>query len=344
MPRRPSPTPRARRVVAALRAIEARFGPGVARLLRDAPTPDPAARTIPSGSLGLDRATGLGGLPRGALTEFFGPDTSGKTALLHAALAAAQRDGGLAALIDAEGSAADAALAACGIDMDRLLIARPASAPDALLILTILARCGALDALGLVSIAALRDLPAGRARPFTSRTGASSGDLAAPDHARLLARALRVLAVALRDSPTAVLVTNDLLPGPPAHRSPGGLALRHHAALRIAATPRALLPDAAGDFRALRVALTVVKNKCAPPGGTAAVEILAGGGIDTAAELLHLGLRSGLIAPDPHGLAWGNHFLGRDETRARRTLAADPALAAALAAILRERHVTPHAA
>ena len=311
------------RIDRALAAIAARFGPAIVRRLRDA-HPGPAHTALPSGSLGLDRATGLGGLPRGHVTELLGPESSGKTALLYAALAAAQARGGLAALIDAEGSADADALAACGVAVPDLLIARPASAPDALLMLTILARCRALDALGFLAGPALRDLPAGRVR------GDALGDLAAPDAARLLARGLRVLAAALADGPTAVLLVNDLLPprpGQPPHRSPGGLALRHHAALRVAVEPRALLPDGAGGFRALRVELTVVKHKLGTPGGVATVEIAAGGGIDTAAELLHLGLATGLLAINPSGLAWDAVDLGPDESRARRRLAADPALA-----------------
>jgi recombination protein RecA len=122
---------------------------------------DPADRADPSGSVGLDRAIGLVGLPRGHLTEYLGPESNGKTTLLYSALAATQRAGGLIALVDTEGSADGATLATCGVDLDGLLLARPTSARDALLLLTILARCGGLDALGLGSIAALRDLPSG---------------------------------------------------------------------------------------------------------------------------------------------------------------------------------------
>lgn len=158
MGRRSSARHRERRIARALYLIEARFGVGVVRRLA-AHRPDQSATVVPSGSLGLDLATGVGGLPRGRLSELLGPPSSGKTALLYSALAATQRAGGLAALIDAEGSADGDALAACGVDLDELLLARPVSAQDTLLMLTILARCGGLDALGLASIAALRDLP-----------------------------------------------------------------------------------------------------------------------------------------------------------------------------------------
>ncbi len=154
--------------------------------------PDQGATAVPSGSLGLDLATGVDGLPRGRLTELLGPPSSGKTALLYGALAVTQRAGGLAALIDAEGSADGDALTACGVDLDELLLARPASARDALLLLTILARCGGLDTLGVASIAALRDLPPPATAPD------ALGDLRSHDVARLLSRGLRVLMAALR--------------------------------------------------------------------------------------------------------------------------------------------------
>lgn len=121
-----------RPIAVALRLIAARFGPNVVRrltVLRERP----GDRAVPSGSLGLDLATGLGGLLRGHLTELVGGDSSGKTALLYAALAATQRQGGLAALIDAEGSADAETLVACGVDLGALILARPDTVTDALL-------------------------------------------------------------------------------------------------------------------------------------------------------------------------------------------------------------------
>src|SRR5205823_3430735 len=162
------------RIALALRLVAARFGPDVVRRLAGA-RPRPDERAVPSGSLGLDLATGLGGLPRGHVTELLGAPSSGKTALLAAALAAAQRAGGLA-------------------------------------------------------------------------------------------RGRRVLTAALADGPTAVVVTNELLPRHPGYRTPGGLALRHFAALRVAVEPRALLPGGTGDIRALRAELVVVKHKLGAPG------------------------------------------------------------------------------
>src|SRR5215211_4091931 len=190
--RRPAPATTARRIAAALRAIEARCGPGAARRLGER-RPRPDGHAVPSGVLGLDLATGLGGLPRGHLSELLGAESSGKTTLLYAALATAQREGGLAALVDAEGSADAEALLGCGADLDDLLVVVPESAADALAMLVILARYGGLDLLALASVAALYDLPAGPApQPLP---GVWVGPLGDDRHAvpRLLSRGLRVL-------------------------------------------------------------------------------------------------------------------------------------------------------
>jgi recombination protein RecA len=314
-PRDPQP-----RIARALQRIEARFGPDIVRRLRAAPARSPEERAISSGSVGLDLATGLEGLPRGHLTEIFGPESSGKTTLLYAALAAAQRHGGLAALIDAEGTADGVTLEGCGIDLDALLFIRPTSARDALLLLTIFARCGGLDALGLVSVPALRDLPAGTRHPASLARDTI-------ETARLLTRGLRVLTAALRDGPTAVLVTNRSVADPLTRRSLGGLALRHFAGLRVMVTPLARLPDAAGGTGGLRVGLTVAKHKLGTPDRSAEVDILVGQGLDRAEELLRLGLAFGVIAPHPLGFVHEAEVLGHSPTAVHRRLASDATLA-----------------
>jgi recombination protein RecA len=327
--------PHDRRLDRALALLEARFGVAVARRLRDAIPRQPEERSLPSGSLALDRATGLGGFPRGHVTELIGAASSGKTALLYAALAAAQRAGGLAALVDAEGTADPDVLLACGIELDTLVLARPVSATDALLLLAILARCGALDLLALSSVPALRDLPAGRMRPSLD-----DHSLAAPDLGRLLARGLRVLTAALADTPTVVLATNEPLrpregrDATAALRSTGGLALAHFAALRVTVEPLAQLPDPAGGPPGLRVALTVVKHKLGTPGGRAVADLHPGRGLDPAAELLALGLACGIIARDWRGHSIGGIALGHRPADAAAALLADPALAARVRAAI----------
>lgn len=329
MRRATSLLPHDRRIARALALLEARFGIAIARRLREAVPRQPEDRILPSGSLALDRATGLEGFPRGHVTEIIGGASSGKTALLYAALTATQRVGGLAALVDAEGTADPDTLLACGIDLETLVLARPASATDALLLLTILARCGALDLLVLSSIPALRDLPAGRMRPSLD-----DHSLAAPDLGRLLARGLRVLTAALTDTPTAVLATNEPLrtregcEATSALRSSGGLALAHFAALRVAVEPLAQLPDPAGGPPGLRIALTVVKHKLGAPGGRAVADLYPGRGLDPAAEFLALGLAHGIITRDWRGHFLGGIPLGHRPADAAAALLVDPALAA----------------
>ena len=311
---------RAQRLSFVLTAVEARFGAAVVRRLRDAPARDPADRAVPSGSVGLDRATGLGGFPRGHLSEILGPESCGKTTLLHAALAATQRAGGLVALVDAEDGADGASLAAAGCDLDTLLVVTPTSARDALLVTIILARCGGLDLLGFAALDALRELPPGTRHPRPV-------EQAALETAGLLTRGLRVLTASLRDSPTAVVATNRALPDMPdalPHRSTGGLALRHFAALRIAVTPLAALPGTDGG---LRVRLTVLKHKLGVGGGGTTVDLVPGRGLDRAEELARLALAAGLLVPGPYGVAYAGTPLGGTPAAIRRCLAADPGLA-----------------
>jgi recombination protein RecA len=317
------------RLSAALRILEERFGPEAVRRL-GTPRAQPPDRAIPSGSLGLDLATGLNGLPRGGITELVGGETSGKTALLHSALAAVQRAGGLVALIDAEGSVDAESLAACGVVLDDLLLAHPASASDAMLLLTILARCKGLDLLGLSSVPALRDLPAGNVR------AAAEHSLAAHDVGRLMARGLRVLAASLGDSPTAIVVTNEPALLPIGHedgtlgRSLGGRALGHYALLRVLVEPQCRLLDAGGGTVGHRVALTIAKSKVGRVGGRVEVDVLAASGVDAAGELLRLGLVAGVVVRHPLGFLYGDDLLGHSEGKALRRLRDDPALADAL--------------
>jgi recombination protein RecA len=316
-------------IAIALAQIAARFGPGVVARLRQA-RPGPAAPIVPSGSLLLDRATGIAGLPRGHVTEFIGLGSSGKTALLYATIAAVQRSGGLAALVDAAGTADAEALLACGVDLDTLLLASPASATDALLLLTILAACRGFDCIGFSSIPALRDLPAGRLRTTDTHT------LAAPDLGRLLARGLRVLTAALRESPTAVVITNEplLLDESDRVRSTGGLALAHFAALRVIVEPLAALPDPAGGLPGLRVGLMIVKHKLGTAGGRAELALWPGRGLDQAGELLDLGLACGAVTRDWRGYRVGDHPLGHRPPAAATALLADAALAARVQAAI----------
>ncbi len=321
-----------------MRLLERRFGPGVVRRLSEARPRWRAAASpaLSTGSLGLDLATGLGGYPRGQLTELFGPPSAGKTTLLYSALAAAQRGGGLVALIDVPGMVDPEALAGCGVDLDALVLCQPADAVDALRALVLLAESAALDVLAFTSIAELR-----QALPPQSMEHVRGSSGPALTLARLLSRSLRRLVRALRDAPTAVVVTNARLPGVlgGGNRSVGGLALRHFAALRVAVEPAGAPVAGPGALwacdRRMPIRLAVVKHKLGTPGGTADVELVYGRGVDRAGELLALGLARGVIERCGLGLIFGREPLGKSEAQARRRLAADEDLARQLTEAIR---------
>ena len=276
-----------------VRQLEARFGPGIIYRLARA-RPKVGAVVLSSGSLGLDLATRLGGVPRGRLSVYRGGASSGKTTLAYHLLAEAQRDGGLAALIDGEGAADPATLRACGVDLDDLILASPRDAAEALEMVEILARCRALDA--VVATA----LPA--ARPS------------------LLAHGLRRLNAWLKDAPTATLFVDE-----------GGRGrLDFFASLIVELRQTRLVYGPGGDLTGLRVRALVVKNRQAAPGGTAELELALGRGLRRAEEVLRLSLALGLVERHPVGLIWERTFLGRGLAPAEAELESDPELLAAL--------------
>jgi recombination protein RecA len=306
---------RAARLDRVLEALRARFGDWIIYRLREA-RPAHGAPALSTGSLGLDRATGLGGLPRGRLTELSGPPTSGKRALAAHVLADAQRGRGFAALLDADHAADFGQLRRCGVDLADLLLVVPCGTREALDIAGLLVASRGLDALVL---AAANGLLGG---PFADR--------------RAFAPGLRRLLLELASSPTAVVV---LVHRDAAWRADANPArqLAHAATLRIACTPLGLVTHASGEVLGLRLRAEVVKNRLAAPGGTAELEVRRDHGVHAAAELLGLGLADGLVGvgPDAVGYWFGDRWLGRGREAAVGALEEDPALRAALRRALR---------
>lgn len=311
MVREKSPAVRLELVDDLVRRLEARFGPGIIYRLSRA-RPKVGAAALSTGSLGLDRASGIGGVPRGRLSVFQGGDSSGKTTLAYHLLAEAQRDGGLAALIDGEGAADPLAMRACGVDLDDLILASPRDAVEALEMVEILMRCRALDA--VVATA----LP-------TARPG-------------LLSLGLRKLNAWLKDAPTAVVFVGGQESGA---RSQGVFfspdsrlltpdPLGFFASLIVAFQQLRPLFGPGGDLVGLRVRAVVVKNRHAPPGGLAELELMRGRGLCKAAEALELGQAWGLVERCAQGLVWGRTFLGRSLPAAQAELESDPDLLEAL--------------
>jgi recombination protein RecA len=291
---------------------------------------------ISTGSLGLDAALGIGGLPRGRLTEIYGPEASGKTTLALHSIAEAQRTGGIAAFIDAE-HALDAAYASqLGIKADSLLVAQPETGEQALEIVEILVRSGALDVIVIDSVAAL--VPKAEL----------DGDLRhAPLglQAHLMAQGLRKLTAVVGKSSTCIVFVNQLrhkighVVGSP-ETTPGGHALKFHAAVRLEV--RRMAPrqhTKAIDEHRLRV--RVVKNKLAPPFRQAEFAMLPGQGIDSFDELLELAVAQGLVRREGLWYAYETMRLGPGHDHARDFLQQTPDLTHALETRLRQRLALP---
>lgn len=290
--------------------LERRFGPGIVYRLSQA-RPKVGAIALSTGSLGLDHATGIGGVPRGRITELVGPPSCGKTTLAYHILANAQDDGGMAAFIDAAQAMDGEAMLASGVNLDDLLIAVPLSVVEALEIAEILARCRALDAVVLAALTSL---------------------CAAAGPGRYMPEALRKVNAAIKGSPTAMVLVNE---GPAIKKS--SLApLPFYASLRVALSPLCALRGPGGDVVGLRAQSIVIKNKLARPGGTAEFIIREGSGIYREAELLDLALRHSLIETLPLGLVYQGGLLGKSRGQALAHLAHAPEVAARLASDLRE--------
>jgi recombination protein RecA len=255
----------------ALGDVYRRFGPGVAFNPDLESQPLPAA--IPTGSPALDAALGVGGVPRGRITEVYGPDGAGKTTLALSVIAQAQQAGGTACFIDTEHALDLAWTATVGIDLERLVLCRPEHGEQALQVADLLIRCGGVDVLVVDSIAALV--------PRVELEG-EMGERHAGVQANLLSQALRKLCGPIARANTAVVVTNQLrqragTPGMPVYTS-GGRALGYYASVRLDLRPLGHLKDG-GRVVGSRVRVQVTKNKVAPAWQTAELEVHSDRGV-----------------------------------------------------------------
>jgi recombination protein RecA len=254
---------------AALGQLHQRFGPGVA----GCPDAAPAVAAISTGSLALDQAIGVGGIPRGRLTEVYGPDGAGKTTLALSVIAQAQQAGGSACFIDAEHALDLAWAATVGVDLERLVLCRPEHGEQALEVAGVLVASGGLDVLVLDSIAALV--------PKVELDG-EMGARHAGVQANLLSQALRKLCGPIARTGTAVVVTNQLRqraghPGMPVYTS-GGRALGYYASVRLDLRPLGQLRDG-GQVAGSRVRVQVTKSKVAPAWAVAELDVRTDGGV-----------------------------------------------------------------
>jgi recombination protein RecA len=320
---------RAKAIEAALAQIDKQFGKGSIMRLGSREKVDVPA--IPTGSLSLDAALGVGGLPRGRVVEIFGPEASGKTTLSLHVIAEAQRRGGMAAFVDAE-HALDAVYAGkVGVDTDNLLVSQPDSGEQALEIAEVLIRSGAVDVLVIDSVAAL--VP-------RSELEGEMGEAQMGLQARLMSQALRKLTSIVSKSKTCLIFINQLrekigvMFGNP-ETTTGGRALKFYASIRVDIRRIASLKEGE-QVVGSRAKVKVVKNKVAPPFREAEFDILYGEGISKEGDLLDLGVEHKVIEKSGAWFAYDGERMGQGRENARQFLKENPDIRADIDARLRK--------
>jgi len=317
----PSTTDREKALETALAQIDRQFGKGsVMRLGSDERAP---VEVIPTGSIALDVALGVGGLPRGRIVEIYGPESSGKTTLTLHAIANAQRAGGIAAFIDAEHALDPEYAKKLGVDIDAMLVSQPDTGEQALEIADMLIRSGAIDLVVIDSVAALV--------PRAEIEG-EMGDSHVGLQARLMSQALRKLTGGLNQTKTTAIFINQLREkigvffGSP-ETTAGGKALKFYASVRLDIRRIETLKDGA-DAVGNRTRVKVVKNKMAPPFKQAEFDILYGVGISREGSLLDFGVEHGLVKKSGAWYTYEGDQLGQGKENSRNFLIANPDVAA----------------
>ena len=322
MAKRPAANPedmRREALKTALTTIERKWGSGsIMKLSDDAHQKIPA---IPTGSIGLDLALGIGGLPKGRVSEIYGPESSGKTTLALHIVAEAQKQGGTAAFVDAEHALDINYAKRLGVKTDELLIAQPDYGEQALDIADMLVRSGAVDIIVIDSVAALI--------PQAELEG-NMGETQVGGQARLMSHALRKLTGSIHKSNTAVLFINQIRMkigmmsgyGSP-ETTTGGNALKFYSSVRMDIRRIQTLKNAEETY-GIRARVKVVKNKVAPPFRQAEFEVLYGTGISREAELLDMGVDLGVVDKSGAWYAFGSERLGQGKENVRNFLQENP--------------------
>ena len=309
----PSPADREKALESALAQIDRQFGKGsVMRLGSDERAP---VEVIPTGSIALDVALGVGGLPRGRIIEIYGPESSGKTTLTLHAIANVQRAGGIAAFIDAEHALDPEYAQKLGVDIDSLLVSQPDTGEQALEIADMLVRSGAIDLVVIDSVAALV--------PKAEIEG-EMGDSHVGLQARLMSQALRKLTGGLNQTNTTMIFINQLREkigvffGSP-ETTAGGKALKFYASVRLDIRRIETLKDGT-DAVGNRTRVKVVKNKMAPPFKQAEFDILYGTGISREGSLIDFGVDHGIVKKSGSWYTYDGEQLGQGKENARAFL------------------------
>ncbi len=299
--------------------IEHKFGKGAIMKLGD--SSDLHIGVIPTGSLPLDIALGIGGVPRGRIVEIYGPESSGKTTIALHIIAEAQAAGGLVAFIDAEHALDPVYAAKIGVDVDEMLISQPDTGEQALEICDMLVRSGAIDCVVIDSVAALV--------PRAEIEG-EIGDTTVGLQARLMSQALRKLAGSLSKSNTTCIFINQLrekigvMFGSP-ETTTGGRALKFYSSVRIdVRKAESMKKD--GEFIGNRVRAKVVKNKVAPPFRQAEFDLMFGEGISKEGCILDMGVESGIVKKSGSWFNYDEERLGQGREAAKKSLRENPDL------------------
>ena len=313
----------------ALAQIEKQFGKGAVMKLGANVTMQVDA--IPTGSLGLDLALGIGGVPRGRIVEVYGPESSGKTTLALQILAEAQKMGGEVAFIDVEHALDPTYAAALGVDIDSLLVSQPDTGEQAMEICEALVRSGAIDAVVVDSVAAMV--------PRAEIEG-EMGDSHVGLQARLMSQALRKLTGVIGKTTTVCIFINQLrekvgiVYGNP-EVTTGGRALKYYSSVRIDVRRIEGLKDSTGAFIGNRTRAKVVKNKVAPPFREAEFDIMFGEGISKIGEILDLGVKLGVVQKSGAWFNYGDVRLGQGRDNAKIFLKEHPEISDEIEKIVR---------
>ncbi|WP_240096766.1 recombinase RecA [Thermomonas flagellata] len=323
-----------RALAAALTQIERQFGKGSVMRMGDRTVE--AVETVGTGSLMLDIALGIGGLPRGRVVEIYGPESSGKTTLTLQAIAQCQKAGGTCAFIDAEHALDPIYAQKLGVNLDELYLSQPDTGEQALEIADMLVRSNAIDMVVVDSVAALT--------PKAEIEG-EMGDQLPGLQARLMSQALRKLTANIKRSNCLVIFINQLrmkigvmMPGQSPETTTGGNALKFYASVRLDIR-RIGSVKKGEEIIGNQTRIKVVKNKLAPPFKQVVTEILYGEGISREGELIDMGVEARLVEKAGAWYSYDGERIGQGKENARQYLKENPAAAAKLEAALREKYV-----
>jgi len=313
-------TQRAKNLELAIQQIAKDYGSEAIRRLGDNSTSE--VDVIPTGNILIDRALGVGGLPRGRVVEIFGPESSGKTTLTFTVVAQAQKRGGLAGFIDVEHALDPAYARKLGVNLDELLVSQPNSGEEALRICETLLRSNALDVIVIDSVAAL---------VTKSELEGEIGDAVVGAQARLMSNALRKLTSFISKARTVVIFTNQIrekigvMFGNP-ETTPGGKALKFYSSVRVDIRRIGAIKTSDGTVTGNRTRIKLVKNKVAPPFTEAEFDIMYAEGISSVGSLLDLALEKNIIEKRGSWLSYKGTQLAQGRDAGKEALRADPAL------------------